>query len=67
MKTVCFGLLLVFVCQEPTPAVAPNECAIWGPDVRQFYKMTPEELAALKPSRRRAMLNLRRKYERLCK
>lgn len=66
MKTVCLGLLVFFVCEEPKPAVSHNECGVWSAEVQQFYKLDDAEIAALKPARKRAILSLRRKYERLC-
>ncbi len=67
MKTVCFGLLIVFFCNAGEKPVSNNECAIWGPEVRAFYKLTEPEIAALQPARKRALVSLRRKYERLCR
>ncbi len=66
MKGVCFGLLVVFFCQSDPQPVVSDFCKVSGTEIKAFYQLSDGELRALKPTRKRAMLKLRQKYERLC-
>jgi hypothetical protein len=67
MKSVCFGLLIVFFCDGgSTPTVVSDYCQLTKPEIERLKSLTQEELAALQRPRKEAIRNLRQKYKRLC-
>lgn len=66
-STVCFGLLVVFLCNDEKPAVVSDFCDQVRSEVQKFRALSEAEIAALQRPRKEAILSLRRKYERLCK
>ena len=67
MKTICFGLLVVFVCNEPGPVVVSDFCKGTKPIVEKLRNLTEVEVRALSRPRREAILALRTKYRANCK
>lgn len=65
-STVCFGLILVFVCPDKQPAVVSDFCKLTAHEVVKLAKLSDAEIAALARPRKDAILSLRRKYARLC-
>lgn len=65
-STVCFGLILVFVCPNKQPAVVSDFCKQVVSEVHKLAKLSDAEIAALARPRKEAILSLRRKYARLC-
>ncbi len=66
-STVCFGLLVVFMCNDEKPAVVSDFCDQVRGEVQKFRALSDAEIAALQRPRKEAILSLRRKFERLCK
>ena len=65
-STVCFGLLVVFLCNTEKPAVVSDFCQQVAPEIVKLSKLSDEEIAALARPRKEAILSLRRKYGKLC-
>ena len=66
MKTVCWGFLIYFTCNNPQPATVSDFCDLTQSEVAKFKSLSDAEIAALQRPRKEAILSLRRKYERLC-
>lgn len=66
MKTVCFGLLVVFFCNDTQPVVTSDFCKLSKPIVADLKQLTAAELAALERPRKVAILKLRERYAKLC-
>ena len=67
MKTVCWGLLVVFVCNGEKPVVVSDFCDQVRGEVAKFRALSDAEIAALQRPRKEAILSLRRKFEKLCR
>lgn len=68
MKTVCWGLLVVFFCNAgEKPVVVSDFCDQVRGEVAKFRSLSDAEIAALQRPRKEAILSLRRKFEKLCK
>jgi len=65
-STICWGFLVVFLCNTEKPAVVSEFCQQVAPEIAKMAQLTDAEIAALARSRKEAILSLRRKYERLC-
>jgi hypothetical protein len=66
-STVCYGFLVVFMCNTEKPAVVSDFCDQVRGEVAKFRGLSDAELAALQRPRKEAILSLRRKFEKLCK
>lgn len=66
-STVCWGLLVVFLCNAEKPAVVSDFCDQVRVEVAKFRALSDAEIAALQRPRKEAILSLRRKFEKLCK
>ena len=65
-STVCFGLLVVFLCNSEKPVVTSDFCSLVAPEIRKLRALSGTEIAALARPRKEAIASLRRKYKRLC-
>ena len=65
-STVCWGLLVVFLCNTPKPAVVSDFCQQLAPEVAKLRALSDAEIAALARPRKEAIVSLKRKYQRLC-
>lgn len=65
-STVCFGLVLVFICPDKQPVVTSDFCKLVAPEVVKLAKLSDAEIAALARPRKEAILSLRRKHAKLC-
>lgn len=65
-STVCFGLVLIFFCNDRQPAVISDFCKLTASEVVKLAKLSDAEIAALARPRKEAILSLRVKYKRLC-
>ncbi len=63
---VCLGLLIVFACPDDKAKPTSDFCDITGPIVQKIQSLTTRELAALERSRKEALRDLRRTYQRNC-
>jgi hypothetical protein len=66
-STVCYGFLVVFLCNTEKPAVVSDFCDQVRGEVTKFRSLSDAEVAALQRPRKEAILSLRRKFEKLCK
>lgn len=66
-STVCYGLIVVFLCNTEKPAVVSDFCDQVRGEVAKFRSLSDAEIAALQRPRKEAILSLRRKFEKLCK
>lgn len=66
-STVCYGFLVVFLCNTERPTVVSDFCDQVRGEVAKFRALTDAEIAALQRPRKEAILSLRRKFEKLCK
>lgn len=66
-STVCYGFLVVFLCNTEKPAVVSDFCGQTEVEIKKFRALTDAEIAALQRPRKEAILSLRRKFEKLCK
>lgn len=65
-STICWGFLVVFLCNPEKPAVVSDFCQQVAPEIVKFAKLSDAEIAALARPRKEAILSLKRKYARLC-
>lgn len=63
---LCIGLLIVFACPDEKAKPTSDFCEIAGPIVRKVQSLSDAELAVLQRSRREAIRDLRRTYQRNC-
>lgn len=66
-STVCYGLLVIFVCNSEKPVATSDFCDQVRGEVAKFRALSDAEIAALQRPRKEAILSLRRKFEKLCK
>ena len=66
-STVCWGFLVVFMCNAEKPVVVSDFCDQVRGEVAKFRALSDAEIAALQRPRKEAILSLRRKFEKLCK
>ena len=64
--TVCWGLLVVFLCDTPKPAVVSDFCQQTEKEIAALQRFSHAEAIALTRPRRDAINSLKRKYQRLC-
>jgi len=64
LYSVCFGLLVVFVC--PSPSAVSDFCQQVKPDIQKLRGLTEAEISVLTRSRREAIAELRDKYKTHC-
>lgn len=67
MKTVCFGLLIVFFCNDSKPVVVSDFCRGTRAEIEKLRGLTDAEIAALTRPRKEAIRSLREKYKANCK
>lgn len=65
-SNICVGLLVIFLCQDNIPKATSDFCQQVRPEIQKFQRLTADELAALQRPRKEAILELRRKYSKLC-
>lgn len=63
---LCVGLLIIFACPDEKAQPTSDFCEIAGPIVRKVQSLSAAELAALQRSRKEALRDLRRTYQRNC-
>jgi hypothetical protein len=65
-STICYGFLVIFLCNVEKPTVISDFCQQVAPEIRKLSKLSEAEIAALARPRKEAIVSLRRKYTRLC-
>ncbi len=65
-STVCFGLLVVFVCNGPKTETVSDFCKLTAAEIRQLQALTPDEKNHLQRPRKDAIASLRRSYQTHC-
>ena len=65
-STVCWGLLVVFLCNTPKPAIVSELCLQTAQEIKGLSGFSPEELKPMTREHKKYIVSLKRKYQRLC-